>query len=348
MEEDHKYTLIYKGTRIEDCISLRVNIGSKVLVVDTKDNYGTTYEGIETSEYTKKLKILKQSGERFLYESIPRVVRLSDGIFRVVNEMNIVPFLNFIRINDHFYIKEDGTVFKVPNCKAEIANAEFLNYKEKRILVKFIEGKIGLDEVLEEVRKESLDVMVRGVCGKKKIEDQIFKRYCVNFGNPPFVYPVNGWKDISEAMSRCHALNGVSYLIDKDIEIERKERGCIIKSVYGEISGDVYVEPKMKEGDVKYYRVVHISSKFHSGRFYGTFDGEEIINCLCLDSSTETCEENRWIVYLWKHENEISDEDIARIGLRGEVILDDFQFEVHVEFDWDHLISVKQAMKRQA
>lgn len=312
------FDIIIKGTRIADCILARQQGTQKVLVVDDKQTYDNyfTHEGC-------------------VIERIPRLLRKSDPLLQVLIDMNVHVFLDFVLIKHHLYFKLVSTVwdeYEIPTSKSGIASCAYLAPHEKFLLNRLVGGESA------ELCRETMEIFTKAICGRRFKKDS-FMRFGMSFGDYYFLYPVYGYRDVSENMSRFNAINGVVYLMDKGIEIVKSGGGVILKSQYGNFEGSGLITLDIKHATRRIIKVVNVSAVFHHELFYGVFDnGVDLISCICLSSVAKICPEGTYLIYLWKEDGDVTLEEIKQIGISAESIVFTVDVECDEDFKYDVVI----------
>lgn len=322
------YDIIIKGTSIPDCILARNNNNNnknkKILIIDTKSTYGNHLTHMNC-----------------IIDNIPKLIRKTDPIIKMLIDMNVHIFLDFIEIKHHLYFKLENigyVMYKVPTSKTQIANCEYLEPAEKFLCNRFLSGKICADKLPDKI----VTMFTKAICGNKMNKDALL-RFVSSFNDYYFIYPVYGLKDISEQISRCNAVNGVEYLLNDDIEIKENENnGVSIKSVYGTFNSSLYIKGSITKRDSRIIKVLNIKHIFYENGFYGVFDdGVDLINCICLNSETKVCPKDTFLIYLWKVEGDVTNLDVGKIGIEKEWILFSLDVECNEDFSYDVIIEDK-------
>ncbi|EJW03093.1 hypothetical protein EDEG_00244 [Edhazardia aedis USNM 41457] len=316
----NEFEIIYKGTTLKDCLNVRKYIGQKIIVVDDK------------SEYGECVKI-----KNCIIEKRPQLLRISDHLLDILVQMNIHIFVDFVTINNHIYYK-DGIVYEIPGSKNQIAECSFLTNKDKFLLFQAIKNH-KINETID-LSKNAFEMFFKAICECNDPNLQYLKRFISCFEQEKFIYPLYGFKDICETISRCNAVNGVAYYLDENVEISKIDDKFIIYSKYGNIIGNELKTSetlsKSASGNIKYYRVINYSKEFLYNRFYGVFDMINYkIHCIALDSEAKICPNDTYLLYFWKFNSQIEDDDIIKIGLKKEDILFEYSFNTDDEFCYD-------------
>ncbi|KAF7682756.1 Rab GDP-dissociation inhibitor [Astathelohania contejeani] len=326
------FKIIYEGTTIKDSIEVRKYIPESIIVIDKQENYGSSYTDIASlaaSKYVHGLKIFKEppSNTQLTIEAMPQLLRMNDPCVTVIKKLGIAPFLKFAKIEHVFYFKDK--VYPIPHNRGEIAISEFLSNRDKFYLNRDLNGEYL--RLTHYINQENVGILLKGITGRHDAHLPTLERFINNFGNTPFLYPVYGMKEITEMIARCNAISGVNYLISSDLE----KSNNVIKSKLGVVKGEKYISGLFKKGKCRYIRVVNTKQFLFFKSYYAVFDGPELINCICLDSTAKTCAPGTYLLYFWKYESEICIEELMKIGLKKESIIADFSYRNEIEYEWD-------------
>lgn len=299
MNQSDYFEVLFEGTSIQRSL---IKANPSTLIIDYQNVYGSTYslKEIIFSRYLKELKIQKNTDAHVCIESIPGVLR---------EKMIVDDPISYISISTHIYFDKNMKKFKVPVNESEIIDCDFMTYVDKHHFCKVIRGSKTIQEVEPLLSAFFLKILQKS-------------RYLSKIDNQSFLYPVHGFKEISETFSRHNALQGIGYYLSSDIkvnEIEGPEK-YLIESPFSSI----YAKRLEKDNfeSTKYFRVILYSAKFYENCFYGSFDK---MGCLVLNSATKTCPKDKFLIYFWKEEK-ITDDDLKKVGIYLENVEMDLYF----------------------
>ncbi|KAM0685528.1 hypothetical protein COBT_003260 [Conglomerata obtusa] len=316
--EDNNFDLCILGTSIENCLLARQHKCKKVIVIEKKETYGTSFK------YKK-----------CIIESRPRLIRSHDLICDVLRDMNIHLLIDFVIVRNHFYIK-DKTIYKIPINKNEISESNFLTRKDMFYLNQSINNNNCV--FIDKLSKKAKDIFVKAICGGI-FDPGAFSRFARSFGTDFYLlYPIHGFKDISEKISRCNALNGISYLLDKTLNYEDNNERVIINSKYGQLYSKKIETCKAKIRNTRKFYVLNYNDEFYDKRFFGVFDIGELIFCITLDHESAVCKEDTYLIYLWKEIGEITDHELINIGIETDKIIERTHFDSNEDFKYDSIL----------
>ncbi|KAK6090822.1 hypothetical protein P3W45_000067 [Vairimorpha bombi] len=230
---DTFFEIAFEGTSVEDCMRihkiLQEEKGSgiidssdnNIIVFDKQKEYGTTYKAIEDLSFNKMVKRvqIRKNRSKILFETDPQFLRQTDEIINFINDAGTAGFCDFLPINSHYLILEDGKYYKIPYSKSELVDTPFFTFKERHLVNRFVKDEITLETLRKKLSDRCKQILLNGLIGSDKNHDQKIFEYLNNFEGHPFVYPKHGLKDISELLSRSNAINGTSYLLDPSLKI---------------------------------------------------------------------------------------------------------------------------------
>lgn len=230
---DTFFEIGFEGTSVEDCMRIHEIIQEKkdgriigkndnnIIVFDKQKEYGTTYKAIDdlsSNKMVKKVQIRKNRA-KMIFETDPQFLRQTDKIINFINDSGTSGFCDFVPINSHYLILEDGRYYKIPYSRSELVDTPFFTFKERHLVNRFVKGEITLEMLRKKLSDRCKQILLNGLIGSDKNHDQKIFEYIDNFEGVPYIYPKHGLKDISELLSRSNAINGTSYLLDPNLKV---------------------------------------------------------------------------------------------------------------------------------
>ncbi|KAM0678303.1 hypothetical protein BDAP_001016 [Binucleata daphniae] len=316
--ENNKFEFCIKGTCLQACLFAREYKNTSLLVFDDKNTYGSS---------------IKHKG--CIIETRPQLIRIHDNIINILQDMNIHLIIDFAVIQNHLYIK-NRNVIKIPINKNEIANSTFLTNKDKYTLYKAIKSNNVL--LCNNLSDNTKNILTKAICGSNFCIDKLL-RYTKSFGDSHYLlYPLYGFVDICEKVSRCNAINGVSYLLDDSVKYEENTKNITITSKYGVMTSERLLHVNNVKSNTKYYTVINYTKIFYKPSFYGVFDEDEMIYCITLDTNACICPSGTFLIYLWKYKAYVTDIELMNIGIDNKNMLFKHTFCTDEDFTYDEII----------
>lgn len=219
--EDSSFDVAFHGTLVEDCVHVKNLQKDKIIVFSRSEEYGSTFDDVEklkSSRYVSDVEVYKYSKD-FLIEAYPMVLRPNGRLFNSLKEPGVKNFFEYITIDHHFLILEDGKYYKIPYTKTQLVDTVYFNFRERHLINKLLRGEIDLNELRVQLCDKTKRILFNGIVGDNTDHESALMEYLSNFGSTPFVFPKRGYKDISEILSRSNAMCGTAYLLDKNIKV---------------------------------------------------------------------------------------------------------------------------------
>lgn len=218
-----------EGTSNEDCLYI-TNIKNKsILVFDKQEIYGTTYKDfkeLKSNKFIKNIKVYKHDS-KILIETDPKFYRPNDKILNLINNSDSSGFCDFIPIDEHFLILENGKYFRIPYSKTDLVDTTFFTFKDKHLVNRFVKEEVNFLELNSKLSDSCKQILLNGIVGNCSNAEDMVQDYLNNFGGYPYIYPKHGHRDIAELISRVNAVNGISYLLDSSLSVfEFKKLSC--------------------------------------------------------------------------------------------------------------------------
>ncbi|WUR02347.1 Rab GDP-dissociation inhibitor [Vairimorpha necatrix] len=218
---DTFFEIGFEGTSNKDCMTINKLKTDSILVFDNQNHYGTTLKSLEDLRFNKFIKNIKifKNKSRILFETDPQFYRSNDEIINLINTRDCSSFVDFVPINRHYLILENGNYYKIPYTITDLVDTKFFTFKDRHLVNRFVKSEINIEELKIKLSDKCKQILLNGILGYyQDVEDKL-KDYIENFEYYPFIYPKHGMKDISELLSRINAINGISYLLDSKIKV---------------------------------------------------------------------------------------------------------------------------------
>lgn len=320
MQKDDFFDVLFEGTSVQRCIDV-LQIPGEVLVIDVQENYGTTFDlpSLARATCIKDLHIKKATSEHVLIEGLP-------GIF--ANAPHNVCLVDFVPIDSHFYYDEDLVKFVIPYTMSQVADSKFMSLLDKRYLIKVVRRELELKKVVECFSPEFKRIIHEAYSDGKMLHDSTLEEYIKRFDKAPFLYPKQGHREVSEAISRFSALKGIKYYISPDIRVQKVEKDdhkFVIRSEYGNIYAKEYLREESR--DFWNFRVLMVKKVFFAKTFVAAFRLAKKVWCLGLDSTAEVCPRGLYLLYVWKKGEEVTNDDLKRMGIDMDEVEMDIAFK---------------------
>ena len=189
---------------------------------------------------------------------IPKLIMANGSLVKILLKTNVSKYLEWKNIDRTFVFQFDkggmfskgkGKIIKIPNSASEALKCDLMGLLEKNRIKKFLQFVMGYDknnwntqkglgpqskfkDIIKQFGLEPFTVDLIGhvvslytnedFLEKESIKsiDKI-KLYCNSFGlygKSPFIYPIWGLSQLSEAFSRFCSLYGGTYILNRDIE----------------------------------------------------------------------------------------------------------------------------------
>lgn len=360
MQSFELFDLAFEGTTIRDCLRYQEEGIKDAIVLDTNDTYGSTYLGysrLKNSRYIENcvLSRRKTSAEpKILIEAFPFLFRPTDECLSRIKKVGAMVFLQFIKIESHFYLDPSGEVYKIPYTKTDIAESNILSLREKSLFNRLFSGSISFDEFTRSLTERSRRILIEGIMGDSKVNSGVLKRYIENFGKIPFLYPQHGLKEISEAFARCNSMCGTAYVLDSTLSVvggtEENGKslvpdqwdGMVIPPEYNyridTRYGTIFTKRLVKSrhaASVSYIRVINTRKKILGNTFFASAHRESFMRIIGLNSDSECCPEGTYLIYIIKADSWVAEDDLRFLGIEEEDVLEDIYYETKLYFNFD-------------
>lgn len=340
------FDLALEGTAVQDCLRHQHEALASAIVFDANDTYGSTccgFQGLERSKYVQNAVLHRGTDSRILIEALPHLIRPSDESIPRIEQTGMMGFIQFIRIESHFYIDASGKAHRIPCTKTDIADSSFLSLKEKILFNRLLKGKTVIEELVQALSTESRRILVEGVMCSTEMQPDILRRYVQNFGDVPFIYPKHGLKDISEAFARSNSMCGTAHVLDSSLRILDRE-DCEetipeeyryrIDTRYGVVFAKDVVRSTLSSSK-SHIRVVNSTQELLGKTFFAAARRAEIMKIIGLNSDTECCPEGTYLFYIIKEHSCVTDGDLQFLGMHPESITHDISYESRFRFSFD-------------
>lgn len=353
------FDLAFEGTAVRDCLRYQEEGTECGIVMDTNETYGSTYKGylkLKHSRYVRNCVLHKSlgggTGSEVLIEALPCLVRPSDGNLLKIKKTGMMELLQFIKIENHFYIDVSGGVHRIPYTRTDIAESSILSLREKSLFNRFLGGRVGIDELVGSLSERTRLFLTEGIMCCGETDAGTLERYVRNFGNVPFIYPQYGLKEISEVFARSNSMCGTAYVLDPDLcittrtgdneELFVQPLGITaaqthtyrIDTKYGTVFAK-RVQRSLPDGVVSYVRVVNIRNPVLGETFFASVHREEIMKVIGINSDSECCHKNTYLVYVIKTHSHVTEDDLRFLGIQDTSVIEDISYETVFSFSFD-------------
>lgn len=332
--EDDFFDIAIEGTTINNCHAAEK--GCRVIVIDRKNNYGSTYTSLEKlreSPYITMLDIKKTFQDKIVVESLPFVLRPNHPIVKAYSRKPFGAPLQFVDIRDVFFIDSNFKTVRLPICKTDIITMSQLNNTDRFHLYDSIKNKdiaIFKRHLIRSINESS-------IIYKIFIKYNIFNDdFIANFGNTSYVYPVYGMGEISENISLINSLNGYSYLLNKDIKISetggKDDYRYKFECEFGVLYAKKFVRQDLRE-KAFYVRMLHVRNSMYNGNFMIYFEAEEVIRIIGLNSTCKVAPAGVQTIYFIKEHSPVVQGDIDGFMVTNPDIITDISFRTVYDID---------------
>lgn len=285
---DGEYDAIVMGTGLKECVisGLLSVSGKKVLHIDRNGYYGADcaslnltnlYEKFEAGEAPSSL----GSNRDYNVDLIPKFIMACGNLTKMLLHSKVTNYLEFKSI-DGSYVYKGGKVLKVPATPEEALKSSLMGLFEKRRFRTFLVytdayvveepkthgGRDLSTMTMRELYKdfslapETQEFVSHAMC---LMTDDVhldqpaaatvkeLQTYCYSlarYGTSPYIYPVYGLGGLPEGFSRLCAVNGGTFMLNRDVsEITYDANG----HASGVKSDNEMATAKMVIGDPSYF-----------------------------------------------------------------------------------------------
>jgi len=285
---DGEYDAIVMGTGLKECVisGLLSVSGKKILHIDRNGYYGADCASLNLTNLYQKFNAGEVpsslgSNRDYNVDLIPKFIMACGNLTKMLLHSKVTNYLEFKSI-DGSYVFKGGKVHKVP-CKPEEAlRSSIIGLLEKRVFRKFLifidayvvedpkthQGydlnKMTMRELYTDFRltEGTMEFISHAMClmtddahldQPAAYAVKELQTYCYSlsrYGTSPYIYPVYGLGGLPEGFSRLCAVNGGTFMLNRDItEIVMDESGqaCGVKC------DDEMATAKMVIGDPSYF-----------------------------------------------------------------------------------------------
>jgi len=285
---DGEYDAIVMGTGLKECVisGLLSVSGKKVLHIDRNGYYGADCASLNLTNLYQKFNAGEVpstlgSNRDYNVDLIPKFIMACGNLTKMLLHSKVTNYLEFKSI-DGSYVYKGGKVYKVPTKPEEALRSTIIGLLEKRVFRKFlifIDGyvpedpkthqgydlnKITMRELYASFKltEGTQEFISHAMCLQTddthldqpaRIAVKELQTYCYSlsrYGTSPYIYPVYGLGGLPEGFSRLCAVNGGTFMLNRDVtEIVMDENGqaCGVKS------DDEMAKAKMVIGDPSYF-----------------------------------------------------------------------------------------------
>jgi len=284
---DGEYDAIVMGTGLKECVisGLLSVSGKKVLHIDRNGYYGADcaslnltnlYEKFDAGEVPSTL----GSNRDYNVDLIPKFIMACGNLTKMLLHSKVTNYLEFKSI-DGSYVVKAGKIHKVPSTPEEALKSGLMGLFEKRRFRTFLiyadqyvaddskthQGhdlttmtwnelikQFGLNEDTKEFISHAMCLMTDddhfttpAASTMKAL--QCYAYSLARYGTSPYIYPVYGLGGLPEGFSRLCAVNGGTFMLNRDITEIVMEDG----KAAGVKSGNEMAKAKMVIGDPSYF-----------------------------------------------------------------------------------------------
>jgi len=285
---DGEYDAIIMGTGLKECVisGLLSVSGKKVLHIDRNGYYGAECASLNLTNLYAKFEAGEVppslgSNRDYNVDLIPKFIMACGNLTKMLLHSKVTNYLEFKSIGGS-YVYKKGAIHKVPSNPEEALKSSLMGLFEKRRFRSFL---VYIDQYVAEDPKthqskdlttmtmaqlysdfglvpETQEFVSHAMClmtddihltepAAKTVKE--LQTYCYSlarYGTSPYIYPVYGLGGLPEGFSRLCAVNGGTFMLNRDVtEIVMDENGhaCGVKS------GDEMAKAKMVIGDPSYF-----------------------------------------------------------------------------------------------
>jgi len=276
------------GTGLKECVisGLLSVSGKKVLHIDRNGYYGADCASLNLTNLYAKFEAgdvppSLGSNRDYNVDLIPKFIMACGNLTKMLLHSKVTNYLEFKSIGGSYVFKK-GQIHKVPSTPEEALKSSLMGLFEKRRFRAFLvyvdqyvveDPKTHADRDLNKMTMvdlykdfglvdETQQFVSHAMCLKTDDDHlaepalktvQELQTYCYSlarYGTSPYIYPVYGLGGLPEGFSRLCAVNGGTFMLNRDVtEIVMDENGhaCGVKS------GDEMAKAKMVIGDPSYF-----------------------------------------------------------------------------------------------
>lgn len=284
---DGEYDAIVMGTGLKECVisGLLSVSGKKVLHIDRNGYYGADCASLNLTNLFEKFEAGEVpstlgSNRDYNVDLIPKFIMACGNLTKMLLHSKVTNYLEFKSIDGSFVVK-GGKIHKVPSTPEEALKSSLMGLFEKRRFRTFLiyadqydpsnpathQGydlnvitwneltkKFGLAEDTKEFISHAMCLLTDeehfnapAVSTMKAL--QCYAYSLARYGTSPYIYPVYGLGGLPEGFSRLCAVNGGTFMLNRDITEIVMEDG----KATGVKSGDEMAKAKMVIGDPSYF-----------------------------------------------------------------------------------------------
>ncbi|KAF9164160.1 Rab GDP dissociation inhibitor alpha [Actinomortierella ambigua] len=270
---DQTYDVIVLGTGLTECILAGILAveGKKVLQMDRNDYYGGDSASLNLTQLYRKFaredapQASMGSDRDYHIDLIPKFTMADGELIRILVHTGVHKYLEFVQIAGS-YVYRDGQIAKVPSSATEALTSPLLTTVEQFKAKSFFEyirayrqddpsTHDGLDaavtpmkDVFEKFGLEKGATDFVGHALALHLDDsyldspaldtferiKLYVTSVARYGKSPYIYPRYGLGELPQAFARLGAVNGATYMLDKEVDEIVYENGKVV----GVRSGD--------------------------------------------------------------------------------------------------------------
>lgn len=259
------YDFIILGTGLTECIlgSILSMKGKSILQIDRNNYYGGECTSFNLSQLIELFSKDDLSENEFCSESkkynidlIPKFIMSEGKLTDILSITKVTSYLEFEIIKGS-YVYRNGRVAKVPSKKIETLKSSLISFFEKKRVWDFFNlvrkhdkkelTEIDLEQItanglydmfgLEKKTREVIGHAIALFPNEEYLNNSaihlvnriaLYIHSISRFGNSPYIYPKYGLGELPQAFARLGAVNGGTYILEKEIDrLCRDENGFI-------------------------------------------------------------------------------------------------------------------------
>ena len=269
---DTEYDIIVLGTGFKECIlsGLMSQLGHKVLHIDKNSYYGAECASLNLEQlYTKfnqsvsSIPATLGKSRDYCIDLTPKFIMACGSLVKILLKTRVTKYLEFRSVDSNYILSSDKKIYKVPATSTEALNSSLLGLFQKRRFRNFLQWVNQLDSKQPSTYSEcdikqtssavfkywslgedTIDFIGHAIALEEtsnylhlpfidilhKIKLYFYSVQC--YGKSPFIYPLYGLAGLPEGFSRLSAINGGTYMLNKNITDMKYDEKGNIQGVY--------------------------------------------------------------------------------------------------------------------
>lgn len=324
------FDLAFEGTSTVDLLKINNLKNQNIIVFEKQNEYGSTYSDasrLAENLHVSNLQIFKNNS-KILFELDMGFLTSKDELVDVINKSGISEFLNFVSVKKRYYVDNDH-IHLIPQTIGELIDCDWLNTIEKYYISKYVKNEVSIELVEHNLESKTREKFIFSL---KDLKEELF-------------YPVYGYKDISEFLSRSLAINNVAFILDKNISIESNNNVNDYKIFDMENN---FLDFKFKinfNSDViycknlctkkltfskKHVRIFNIKNNVFNEMSVGHINYNScIIDFFVVNSNSKCCDEGTYILYIISNHMAIDDNILKMLKCKDDEVLFNISYEIY-------------------